>query len=788
MIRIISILPFLILSFSAYSQVSADLDFKYATSFQTDSGVFIIYNIHEGCKAFSQRNLFIPKSGFPKISSKTLSHKEVIKDNPIIIHGNVIYNFNYRSYIDTPFAENDIMQHYIQTRLNVKITDKYPFTVYLTSRRSNSPYFRNATDVSFQFRQFEMLEDIKRKMRAEEETILAQKVLLLTPSQIYQQQKNGVLKEAGSFSISSINNTADKLGDSRRKMIEEKYNKLYEDYKAKMDKLNALQKWTKSLSRNQEIVEEKEKKLRGDANQLKDSLENIVLNKEKRFFEKHLGKSENKLKGAKELGEEKKLEMDSVKKEVLQSEKELKIFQKKIIDSVQQIRKQILAIKDPSNLNEYLQKSGQSNNRITRLQRTLLSVKQIGIGRTWIDYSELTVKNISLNGINVEANPGNIYLAAAAGKVNYRFRDYIVKGSNAGSNQSVGLVRAGYGKKDRNNFIITFYSGKKALLNQRTNADSAAVQNISGISIETRVALNANNYLISEYARSVSPALKGKLTDLKDHRNEAWSLKLFTHYANTKLTSYYRKTGENFQSFTLFPTNNRQDAWMVRANQTLWKKQLILDAAIRKNDFNSPIALPDLSNQNVFKSFQITERIKKLPFASVGYYPSSQLTLSNNNVLYENRYNTLNAIVSHTYFIRKISMNSTATFTKFYNQGIDTGFIYYDASTFTFNHSINLSHFILQGTLSLTDQSLLHQLTIEPGIIYSIKNKLSVSGSVKRSRLNHTETFWGGTAGLNLYLNKIGMLQLQYDKIYLPGYNRNLMPVDIGRMTFSREF
>lgn len=455
---------------------------------------------------------------------------------------------------------------------------------------------------------------------------------------------------------------------------------------------------------------------------------------------------------------------------------------------MQQLKKQIAAITDRNSLYEYLQKTGQSNSSITGLQKALLSVRQIGIGRTWIDYSELTVKNISLNGINIEANPGNTYIAAAAGKVNYRFRDYIVKGSYAGSNQSVGLVRAGFGKKDRNNFILTYYAGKKALLNQRSIGDSNAVQNISGLSIETRAALDANNYLVGEYAKSTSPALKGKLNDLKDHTNEAWSLKLFTHYGNTKVTSYYRRTGENFQSFTLFPTNSRQDAWMVKANQTAWKKQLIFDAAIRKNDFNSPIALPDFSNQNVFKSFQITERIKGLPFASAGFYPSSQLTLSNNNVLYENRYNTLNAIVSHSYFLKKISMSTSATYTKFYNSDADSGFIYYNASTFTFNHAVNISRFILLGTLTLTDQSQLHQLAIEPGATYQIRNKLSVSGSVKWSRVNHAETLWDGTAGLNLFINNIGVLQLLYDKIYLPGYNRDLLPVDMGRLTFSREF
>lgn len=596
--------------------------FAQARAVQADSSTYIIEDIRTGCKNFHENTFFFPNPSVPIVTERQPVAIPLSRIPLITVHGNLTYNFNYRSYIDTPFAESDMMQHSVQARLNLKIMDRYPLTAYITSRRSNSPYFSNATDVSLQFRQQEMLEDIKRKMRTDAEGILSEKKLLLTPAQIYQRENDGLLKDAGSISLPAAGNAADKLINAKKEEIAEKYKKLYDDYKGKMDKLAALQAWSRHSSRTQEIIEEKERKLRGNTDQLKDSLEDAAMNAGRKFYQKKAEKTDSTVKGAKEIAEEKKKEIDSLKNEVAKSEKELKAFQKKVTDSVQQIKKKIAAITDRNSLYEYLQKTGQSNSSITGLQKALLSVRQIGIGRTWIDYSELTVKNISLNGINIEANPGNTYIAAAAGKVNYRFRDYIVKGSYAGSNQSVGLVRAGFGKKDRNNFIITYYSGKKALLNQRSIADSAAVQNISGLSIEARAALDANNFLVGEYAKSTSPALKGKLNDLKDHTNEAWSLRLLTHYGNTKVTSYYRRTGENFQSFTLFPTNSRQDAWMVKANQSVWKKQIIFDVAVRKNDFNSPIALPALSNQNVFKSFQITERIKGLPFASAGFYPS----------------------------------------------------------------------------------------------------------------------------------------------------------------------
>jgi hypothetical protein len=45
------------------------------------------------------------------------------------------------------------------------------------------------------------------------------------------------------------------------------------------------------------------------------------------------------------------------------------------------------------------------------------------------DYSELTVQNIIISGINIEYNP-SYYAAFATGKIDYRFRDFLGKYSN----------------------------------------------------------------------------------------------------------------------------------------------------------------------------------------------------------------------------------------------------------------------------------------------------------------------------------------------------------------------
>jgi len=193
----------------------ADILFQNAKINYTDSGIVITEIKKRKCKANFYEEVFFKNPATAVVVAAKEPVTAVLKPKFLVVHGNLTYNFNYRSYIDTPFAEYDMMQHSVQTRLNVKLKDKYPFTVYLTSRRSNSPFFSNATDVSFQFRQAEMLEDIKRKMRTEAESILLEKRLLLTPAQIYQREKEGILKP-GSFSIPDINNAAGKIANAKK--------------------------------------------------------------------------------------------------------------------------------------------------------------------------------------------------------------------------------------------------------------------------------------------------------------------------------------------------------------------------------------------------------------------------------------------------------------------------------------------------------------------------------------------------------------------------------------------
>jgi hypothetical protein len=133
-------------------------------------------------------------------------------------------------------------------------------------------------------------------------------------------------------------------------------------------------------------------------------------------------------------------------------------------------------------------------------------------------------------------------------------------------------------------------------------------------------------------------------------------------------------------------------------------------------------------------------------------------------------------------------MNTNMVFTKFYNHQSDTSFAYFNASTYSLTHSVYLSPFIFQGILTVTDQLSLDLVSVEPLITWQYKNILSLTAGITWSRLNSVQTLWGGTAAMNILIKHFGTIQFHYDKVHLPAYNGSLMPVDMGRITYNREF
>lgn len=700
------------------------------------------------------------------------------EDKFLKIHGNISYNYLFNSLVDTPFAEQNLSQHIIQTNFHLLLKEKYPLRVTLSNRRSNSDYFENATDVYLHFKQSYLLDHQKEKLRARVRSYIDVKKL--------------------------------EMAELR--------------YKEKLTELTALKNWLGGPTHMQEIVEEKERILEQQnhkivptrpgppelvGNSYNEQESDLPLAKKYKFSspgkdwykdldvsKELLAQKINKDSSTVKKYESKKEELEKMEKELKEIGGEIVRAKKKIQDSVQQLTKEINNIKSKYDLENFMKRNDTTAPKLSQAERLLISVNQFGLGRTWLDYSELTVKNISINGINIEMNPSRFYFAAAAGKVNYRFRDFIIKNNTTIPDQGLYFLRGGYGKKDGNNMILSFYDGKKSMLNSPSQQQT---QRIMGMAIEANYVLNKNHQLTAEIARSsfqhgnsrqTGGKLMSKIFDLEQNTNTAFSIKLTSQFPKTssRLSGFYRKMGADFNSFNLYPTNVEQEAYSIKWNQYLWNRKLSIDASIRKNDFVSQLASNHFSSNTIFKSLQASFRQKKLPFISVGYYPTSQLTLMDDETLMESQFNTLNAVSSYSYHLNRTGMNTTMMLTKFYNHSSDTGFIYQNALNYTITQSFYLGKFTLQTSFSFVDQQNLKVTTTEPSVSYQYRDVLTLSGSFKWNRLSAGQDHFGGNAGVSVFVRRIGNLQISYDKTYIPGRNSILRPVNIGRLGFYREF
>lgn len=67
------------------------------------------------------------------------------------LRGDVLYDLFSRSSIDTPYADNNILQHSIRANVYAVINSKLPIAIQFNSRKSNSYLFKDYVDANVQF-------------------------------------------------------------------------------------------------------------------------------------------------------------------------------------------------------------------------------------------------------------------------------------------------------------------------------------------------------------------------------------------------------------------------------------------------------------------------------------------------------------------------------------------------------------------------------------------------------------------------------------------------------------
>ena len=133
-------------------------------------------------------------------------------------------------------------------------------------------------------------------------------------------------------------------------------------------------------------------------------------------------------------------------------------------------------------------------------------------------------------------------------------------------------------------------------------------------------------------------------------------------------------------------------------------------------------------------------------------------------------------------------MVSSAIYNNYTTKGTDSGFINYSGKTYMLSQSVNFRKLQLQGNFIYTDQQELEFFTLECNANYSTGNLLRIGAGIKYNKIIAGNSYWGGTVQLLFDIKRIGGLQLQYEKSFLPTIQQTLFPVEIGRLTWFKNF
>lgn len=698
-----------------------------------------------------------------------------VNKKPLLkINGNILYDVNYRSRIDTPYAENDVYQHTVQTRLDVLYKDQYPLKIYFTSRFSNSAMFRNYTDLNLRFNPSDFKRIAKQRLIESVKRSLAKKTGNVDSLYKLMEEK----KKAIAFLRQSLEKP-----DLQQKVVEDREKEFYSN-KFQQSPLNA--------GRLSDIVA--------------DSARGVVKNLVPDTFFKSTGKKADSI-NAKynqyndSLNAKRKV-LDSLEQELQKLERQYRTVKAYNEKDLSDLTKQIEREQNLDKLSDKLQQLNLPDTILPKGYKMLSGIQSLNIGRSVAEYSELSVKNISITGLQAEYNT-QYYYAVAAGKVDYRFRDYIVP-KHTRSNQYVALVRFGKGTKNGNHIFLTYYTGKRQLFNASTALqDSSRIPgyNLAGITIEGVYKINRNITVVAEIAKSTIPYYSldsiqrkkwmSSISKLNSRSNEAYSVKMFSFFPKTftKFTGNLSYTGANFQSFSTFTTGAAQLRWAARLEQPFFKKQLTVISTAQKNDYSNPFVATAYKSSSLLTSFQANLRIKKYPTFSVGYFPAYQLTKTGDNYYSESRYYTLTGSTGYSYRLQQVQLTSYVVYSRFYNGSADSGFVYYNSKNLLLSQTVNFKRcsLLFNGSLSTGNDYTLRML--ENSLQVSVNKFITVGGGLKAIDYSLLEPIqWGYSGSVMLTIPKLGDIQLMADKGFIPGLNKQLADNKTGRLIYYKTF
>ncbi|MBS1744070.1 MAG: hypothetical protein JST81_13640 [Bacteroidetes bacterium] len=778
----------------------------------SDSGSTIIFYYVASCKA-----VIITSDANPPFPNKLAVEKKreqndipaSAKSKFLTVKGTVSYEYFYRSRQETAVDPTELRQHTEKVYLHLLFKEKYPFNIAFTARQSNSPFFKNYYDPNIQFNPLEYTQSLKREaIRKVEYKLLGNEQLkgldaaIKEEKEKYKKLKNTIgsgstvqkiidEREANfikSKQTAAKDSTTQSLSTLSRNRLPEENSKMNLNIE-KDSSGTTMTHFSDSIQHLKSRYGNVTDSIQSTAGRFKDSLNNLlqsgIRDKKDSITHKYVNRLQND-----------KSRLDSIGKRIDSLQLKYDSVRKNYAGKIAEQRKKIYAASSMKELEKVANEYGIQVDSTKGIQKMLAGIRQFNIGKSMLNYTELTAQNINITGLNIEYNP-SWYAAIAVGKIEYRFRDFL-NSHRVHNSQYIMMGRIGVGNVQKSALIFSVFKGKKDQSGYSIPDSLQNHINILGYAIEAILKKNEFTYISAEAAKSIHPystasantKVNNGLWRFNDMSNLGINFKagILIDQTQTQLSGFYRKTGENFQSFSLFSYNTNQVAWMARVDQSFLKKHIGVTVMLRQNDFTNPFTDKTFKSTTTFKTIILNIRFPKYPSISIGYFPGTQLYLVNRDKIRENAYYILNGSATYAYRLNKIAMSSSFIMNRYFNKATDSGFVEYKGDSYYMTQSFFLKRLDLQGGASYNKQPDLTYYTIESSVDVNINKFLKAGFGLKYNQLQSGEKYVGERASVSLTVLKLGLLQFQYDKSYLPTTQNILFPIESGRLIWVKTF
>jgi hypothetical protein len=663
---------------------------------------------------------------------RTTTPRSAIRSNGFLLDYSTYYNSN----VDTPYSQENLAQHNLMFSGGLNIFNTLPVNVSGLFRRTNSPLFRPIND-------FQISLDVSS----------------------FQQQ---IADKAKTQYLQNLSN----IGDSLLKAKWDQERRLLSALQGKFSNRFSYSKYVEA----NEVVHVR--KIAWDYAK-NDSLNEIHADSMQRqaaqFIEAytHLRKITDSISH----------KADSLKfafEQAVQKSKQLKAMVEE---------RSFPSIGDFYHFIENESKVSMSSELQSPFMRWARGVRQLAVGKTNVSTSELSAKNVRINGIDYLYNSWFIF-GLTAGFIDYRFHDFVVS-RNQSRRQYLIQAKLGVGSLDRNYMAVSFVRGRKQLFGLSTPSANQVI-NFHGVNIESRWMIKNGSYLTAEFGQSFAPDLhqspigKPNGLSLGDKSSKAVSVK-YIGYLNrfrSRVEAGYKYFGANYQSFNSLQNTNQYRAWWLSLQHSFFSRRLTLSGSLRSNEYTNPFIVQRFKANTVFKTVQASFHSRKLPSISVAFLPMSQFSQSGNTLL-ENRFQSLQVNASHFYYVGSQPVSTSILLSQYFNHAQDTGYIFFNAKSLFASQTIFFHHFSTSVIINRTVSADYQLNVFEEGLQVTPTNRFNVGGAVKIYNFNSLSTKLGG--GLNvLYRWKSAtQIYLRIEQGYLPSNHNQLHNNLNGAITFS---